>query len=59
MYYNLKYLIANCVLIITFLVSTPVEDEAIQEEEHMDTFEITLLPFTTEAGKEHSTALFY
>ena len=48
MYYNNKYLIANGVLIIIFLVSTPehVEDEARQEEEHMTTFEST-----TKAGK--------
>ena len=53
MEYNQKYLNANGVLIITFLVSTPrhVQDVAREEEEHIATSKSIPLPSTTEVGK--------
>ena len=49
----------NGVWIIPFLLSTTEDavDEHRQDEEYIDTFETTKLASTTEAGKEHSTAL--
>ena len=53
MEYNYKYLNENDLLTITFLISTleNVHDVAREEEEHMATSEIILLPSTIEEGK--------
>ena len=56
-----KHLFSNDVLMITFCVSTldNVDDEAIQEEEHMSMPKTTMISSTNEVGNEHSTIVFY
>ena len=62
LYYVLQFKIFICKWCINYNLNFStlenVEDEARQEEEHMDTCETTMLASTTEVGKEHSTTLF-